>query len=126
MTSYLKYNNQEIKYLIDASLPINKYFKLVNNCIQYVNDGKMPYFAAQVIHKGNRAVLESGFYVDTCNEQSKYSCNHGPETHWPADGTNPPDDRVKKDTRELDQTSDRDKHNPGKERMIQEKVINKI
>ena len=42
-----------------------------------------------------------------------------------ADGTNSPYGRVKKDTRELDHTSYLDKHNPGKERMIQEKVINK-
>ena len=53
---------------IDLYLPIDKYFKKTDDCVQFVDNGKTPYTAAQVIQKANHAVLASGTYTDSCKE----------------------------------------------------------
>ena len=60
----LKVSNQKMNETIDLSLPIENYFKYIDECIHYVDDGKNPITAAQVIQKAHHTVLASGIYID--------------------------------------------------------------
>ena len=57
-----------MNYIIDLYLLIKKYFKRVDDCIQYTDDGKKLYTASQVIDKTHNAVLEPVLYVNACGE----------------------------------------------------------
>ena len=67
----LEFNNQWMNELIDLSLPIDKYFDWIDECVQFENDGKTPYTASQFIQKAHHAVLETAIYVDACKEWRK-------------------------------------------------------
>ena len=54
--------------LIDLSLTIDKYFKRIDDYVQFVNNSKTPYTAEQFIQKSHHPVLASGIYIDICKE----------------------------------------------------------
>ena len=43
---------------IDLSLPIGKYFKRVDDCIQYTDNRNTPYMEAKFIQKAHHVILE--------------------------------------------------------------------
>ena len=65
-TADLEDNNQQMNKPIDSSLSIDKYFYIMDEYIQFDENGNTPYTAEQVIQKAHRAVFASGVYVDAC------------------------------------------------------------
>ena len=65
-TTDIKAINQQMNNPIESSLTIDKYFKFIDDCIQYANYGKTPYTAPQVIHNVHHVVLVAGLYVNAC------------------------------------------------------------
>ena len=63
-TAYLQMKNIRMNELIDSSLPINKYFKWVDNCIKYADNGRTPYTTTQVIQKAHNSVFAPGLYTN--------------------------------------------------------------
>ena len=59
-TSDLESNNKWINKPVYSSLPINKYFNQINDCVQFDNDGKTPYTEEQVVQNAHHVVLVSG------------------------------------------------------------------
>ena len=55
--------------LIDSPLLIDKYFELINEFFQCVDEGKKPYMVAQVFQKEHHAVLAFWILVDAFKEQ---------------------------------------------------------
>ena len=65
-TTDIKAINQQMNNPIESSLTIDKYFKFIDDCIQYANYGKTPYTAPYVIHNVHHVVLVAGLYVNAC------------------------------------------------------------
>ena len=66
MTTDLKYNNQRMNEPIDSSLPIDKYFNQIDDCIQFDGDDNIPYIASKVVQNYHHVLLASVVYVDAC------------------------------------------------------------
>ena len=75
MTEDLEAINGKMNEPIELSLPIDKYFKHIDDWFQFSKDGNMPYMAEQVIQKAHHTILASGIYVDTCKERKKNPVN---------------------------------------------------
>ena len=75
MTEDLEAINGKMNEPIELSLPIDKYFKRIDDWFQFYNDGNTPYMAEQVIQKAHHTILASGIYVDTCKEWKKNTTN---------------------------------------------------
>ena len=67
MTLDLEDNNHWMNKPIDSSLPINKYFGIINDYMQFNANSKTPYMVAQVFQKYHHVVLASGIHVDAWN-----------------------------------------------------------
>ena len=64
MTADIESNNQQMRDPIKSSLLIDKYFMLFGDYLKFINYGKTPYKAAQVIQKSHNVSLASGIYID--------------------------------------------------------------
>ena len=64
-TADLESNSQQINKPINLSLLIDKYIELVDDCVQYADEGTTPDMSAQVIQKAHHTVLTLGLYVDS-------------------------------------------------------------
>ena len=58
-------NNNQKKFdeALETAMPIGKYFEQIDDCIQYSDDGKQPYTAAQIIKNDYTTVLNMGLYT---------------------------------------------------------------
>ena len=59
----LKTNNQRMNQRIDLFLTIDKYYKRIDDCIEYANDGKTPFMTSQVFQKAYWVDLAFVIYV---------------------------------------------------------------
>ena len=64
-------DNIQMNEPIDSLVPINKYFELINDCIQYTENVKTPHTDAQLLQKSHHSVLESGLYTNAFKEWIK-------------------------------------------------------
>ena len=70
-TSDLEAKNQRMNKTMDSLLPIDKYFKVIGECLKYKVNRKTSYTMAQVIQKSHHAVLASALYIHLCKEWRK-------------------------------------------------------
>ena len=59
----LKENQNKFYEALDNTMPIDKYFELINDWIQYEDDGKQTYTAAHIINNYYNMVLATGLYI---------------------------------------------------------------
>ena len=52
-------------------MPIESYFKSIDNCIQYVENSNHPYTATQVINNYHDTMLDTDLYIETINNLHK-------------------------------------------------------
>ena len=55
--SDLKENQKRFDETLDTTIPIDKYFEQIDDCIQYANYGNQPYTAAHIINNTYNTVL---------------------------------------------------------------------
>jgi hypothetical protein len=53
---------------IDSTQPIDIYFKRIDDCIQYADDGHVPFTIHQILQTTYHAVSTSGYYNEACKE----------------------------------------------------------
>jgi uncharacterized protein (DUF433 family) len=53
---------------IDSTQPIDLYFKRIDDCIQYADDGQVPFTNDQILQTTYHAVSTSGYYTEACKE----------------------------------------------------------
>ena len=58
----LKENQNIFNEAFDTTITIEKYFEIIYDCVQYVNDENHPYAAAQIIKHTYKTVLTTGLY----------------------------------------------------------------
>ena len=63
-TADLEENNHWMNNPIDLSLPTNKYFDQIDDCLQFVAVNKALYMGSQVVQKSHHVVLKYGIYID--------------------------------------------------------------
>ena len=55
---------------LDTSQPIDVFFNIINDGVQYYREENKPYMTGKVLQMSYRAVSSSGNYIDAC----KYWC----------------------------------------------------
>lgn len=71
----LHLNKQRMNDPMDPSLPIDMYFKRIDDCIQYAADADMPYTEKQVLQTAYHALNSSGLYTEACTKWRKHNAN---------------------------------------------------
>ena len=61
--THLKENQKRFNEAFDTTMPIDKYFEQMDDCIQYVYDEKQTYTAAHIINNAYNTVLDTGLYI---------------------------------------------------------------
>jgi hypothetical protein len=56
---------------IDASQPIDIFFRCIDDCVQYTVDGQVAFTAQQILETAYHAISTSGYYNDSCKEWCK-------------------------------------------------------
>lgn len=62
--SALKENEDAMKEPIDTSVPIDVYFKRIDDAVQFAADGDTPFTTEQILHTAFHAILTTGLYTD--------------------------------------------------------------
>ena len=60
----LKKNQKIFDEALDTTIPIEKYFWWIDDCIKYTHDGKHPYTAAQIINNAYNTILATNLYTE--------------------------------------------------------------
>ena len=58
----LKEKQRRFEESLDTTVPIEKYFNIIDNCIHYVDDIKQTYMTSQIIINFYNMVLSMGLY----------------------------------------------------------------
>lgn len=64
----LKANKERMEEPIDPSLPIDMYFKRIDDAVQYAADADTPYSAKQILQTAMHAMLSTGDYMEACTK----------------------------------------------------------
>ena len=67
----LKENHKRFDEALDNTIPIEKYYEIIDDWIQYADDVKQPHTAAQIIKNFHITVLATGLYTEPskiCNK----------------------------------------------------------
>ena len=67
----LDMNRKTMSEPYDPSLPIDVFFKRIDDAIQYADDGKVPFTKPQILQMVYHAVSASGMFQDACKEWRK-------------------------------------------------------
>ena len=60
--TYLKENQKRFNEAFDTTIPIDKYFEQIDECIQYADYDKQPYTAVQTINNAYNKVFNTRLY----------------------------------------------------------------
>lgn len=71
----LNRNNQRMAEPMDPSVPIDLFFKRIDECIELASDAENPYSEKQVLQSAFFAVSASGLYTEACRKWKKRADN---------------------------------------------------
>ena len=71
----LQLNKQRMNEPMDPSLPIDMYFKRIDDCMQYAADAETPYTEKQILQTVYHALSTSGLYNEACTKWRKRNDN---------------------------------------------------
>jgi hypothetical protein len=69
---------------MDVIQPIDIYFQTINDCVQFVTDGQVPFTPTQVVQTAYHAVSRSGIYNEACKEWRRKPVADRTWTHFKA------------------------------------------
>ena len=67
-TSDLMVNKRKMDEPLDPSVPIDVYFKRIDECVQYATDAETAYTPEQILQTAYYAISSSNLYTDACKE----------------------------------------------------------
>ena len=71
----LQINKEKMNEPLDPSIPIDMYFKRLDDCMQYAADADMPFSERQILQTAYHAMHASGLYTDACSKWRKRNEN---------------------------------------------------
>ena len=74
-TSDLMLNKQKMDAPLDPSVPIDVYFKQIDECVQFATDADTAYTPEQILQTAYYAVSSSNLYTDACKEWRRKPLN---------------------------------------------------
>ena len=67
----LQLNKERMNEPLDPSIPIDMYFKRLDDCMQYAADADTPYTEKQILQTAYHALSASGLYTEACSKWRK-------------------------------------------------------
>ena len=67
----LKENQKRFYEALDNTIPVDKYFEIIDDCIWYADDDKQPYTADHIIKNLSDKVLSMGMYTEIIKMRHK-------------------------------------------------------